>query len=100
MEIVITDHAYSRLKERNGWSKKSSDRMIQRVYEKGLRASQAKGYAKKYMQFRQEEHPEDEQILYGETLYVFNKNILITAFGIQQKMSGNKSKRCEMRISA
>ena len=42
--IVISEHAYMRMKERNGWSRKAAARMIDKVYQKGLRPEQVKGY--------------------------------------------------------
>lgn len=36
-ELVITKHAYTRMKERNGWNKKATVRMVSRIYNKGMR---------------------------------------------------------------
>lgn len=36
-ELVITKHAYTRMKERNGWNKKAATRMISHIYSDGIR---------------------------------------------------------------
>ena len=35
-ELVITKHAYTRMKERNGWNKKAATRMVSKIYNDGL----------------------------------------------------------------
>lgn len=48
-ELVITKHAYTRMKERNGWNKKADTRMVSRIYSDGIRPEQVKGYLKKWV---------------------------------------------------
>lgn len=78
-EVVITKHAYSRLKERNGWSKKASDCMIPKVYVNGLRPEQVKGYLKNWVITKYEYSNErDEYVLFGDKLYIFNNKTMLT----------------------
>ncbi|QFJ55271.1 hypothetical protein [Pseudobutyrivibrio xylanivorans] len=78
-EVVITKHAYSRLKERNGWNKKASDRMIPKVYVNGLRPEQIKGYLKNWVITKYEYSNErDEYVLFGDKLYIFNNKTMLT----------------------
>lgn len=78
-EVVITKHAYSRLKERNGWSKRAADRMIPRVYDNGLRPNQVKGYLKNWINTKYEYSNDcDEYILFGDKLYIFNNKTMLT----------------------
>ncbi len=78
-EVVITKHAYSRLKERNGWNKKASDRMIPKVYVNGLRPEQVKGYLKNWVITKYEYSNErDEYVLFGDKLYIFNNKTMLT----------------------
>lgn len=78
-EIGITKHAYTRMKERNGWNKKAATRMVSRIYRDGRRPEQVKGYLKgwvntKYMY----SNAGDEYILFGDKLYIFNRMTMLT----------------------
>ena len=77
--ICITKHAYLRMKQRNGWSKKTADRMVQRVYDCGLRPEQVKGYLKAWIKAKMNEDINgNDFILYGGGVYVFRENALVT----------------------
>lgn len=79
MELSISKHAYSRMKERNGWSKKAADRMLRKVYFEGIRPNEVKGYLKRWINNKAEYGVEDrEYVLYGEKLYVFNEGMMVT----------------------
>lgn len=43
MDIVITDHAYDRMKERLGWNKKAGARMAQKAYTDGTTHGETRG---------------------------------------------------------
>ena len=79
--IIISNHAYTRLKERNGWGKKTADRMIIRVYLQGKRPSEIKGYLRLWVNKKVSNPLGDvnEFVLYGNMLYLFKDNILLTA---------------------
>lgn len=78
-DIIITKHAYTRMKERNGWNKKTATRMVRRVYSDGTRHDQVKGYLKKWLKTKYEySNDGDEYILYGEKLYIFNGIKMLT----------------------
>ncbi len=84
--LVISKHAYTRMKERNGWSKKTSNRMIRRIYTQGLRPDQVKGYLKGWVKDKAEYAGEEsEYILFGEKLYVFNENIMLTVLPVPSR---------------
>lgn len=71
--LIITKHAYLRLKQRNGWNKRTSDRMLQRVYEYGVRG----------MVFQNSDHDSgdlEEYIIYGDKLYIFKGYAMITTY--------------------
>ena len=85
-QIVISKHAYLRMKERNGWSKKAAKRMIKKVYCKGTRAKEVKGYLKKWINDVSDEAKEGvEYVLFGEKLYVFNNNIMLTVLPVPKR---------------
>lgn len=78
-EIVITKHAYMRMKERNGWNRKAARRMVSRVYSEGVRPDHVKGYLKNWVNTKYEYRNEgDEYILYGDKLYIFNGKTMLT----------------------
>ena len=85
-ELVISKHAYARMKERNGWSKKTSTRMIRKIYTEGLRPNQVKGYLKDWVNDKADYAREDsELILFGEKLYIFNGNIMLTVLPVPSR---------------
>lgn len=78
-EIVITKHAYMRMKERNGWNKKAATRMVSRVYNNGIRPDQVKGYLKEWVNAKYEYRNDgDEYVLFGDKLYIFNGMTMLT----------------------
>lgn len=78
-EVIISRHAYTRMKERNGWNRKAADRMAKRVYLEGLRPEQVKGYLKRWINKKFDYCNEgDEYVLYGEMLYIFNGRTMLT----------------------
>lgn len=80
-ELIISEHAYKRIRQRNGWNRKTTDRMIKRIYLNGLRIDEIKGYAKKWFSHKQSNRSlEGEYILYGDHVYIFNGNVLITSY--------------------
>jgi len=81
--IIITKHAYLRLKERNGWNRKASRRMISRIYTEGIRQGEVKGYLKMWVNMKCKYAEEgDEYILYGDKLYIFNETRMLTVITV------------------
>ena len=82
-ELVITKHAYTRKKERNGWNKKAATRMDSRIYSDGVRPEQVKGYLKKWVNTKYEYRNDgDEYVLFGNKLYIFNGMTMLTVLPI------------------
>ena len=82
-ELVITKHAYTRMKERNGWNKKAATRMVSRIYSDGVRPEQVKGYLKKCLNTKYEYRNDgDEYVLFGNKLYIFNGMTMLTVLPI------------------
>ena len=78
-ELVITKHAYTRMKERNGWNKKAATR----IYSDGIRPEQIKGYLKKWVNTKYEYRNEgDDYVLFGDKLYIFNGMTMLTVLPI------------------
>ncbi len=77
--VYISDHAMECLKQRNGWSKKASIRMIKKVYDNGLSPDKVRGTHASWVRHKEETKNHGDTLrLYGDFLYVFNKNTLIT----------------------
>lgn len=92
--IYISNHAYMRLKQRNGWSPKTSDRMLPKIYSDGLKGEQVKGYLKQWYNFKSlnESDPTAKYILFGDKLYIFRQNVLITVLPTPSKYSALRKK--------
>lgn len=84
--IYISRHAFDRMRERNGWNKKTSLRMIKKVYDTGLNPDEVKGEYKSWIKERAKKHPEVIMKFYGQMLYIFDNKVLVTA------IRGNKLK--------
>ena len=78
-DITVTRHAYLRMKERNGWNKKASERMAARIYLEGLRPEQVKGYLKGWINKKYSKNNQgNEFVLFGEMLYIFHGRTMLT----------------------
>ena len=79
--VHISEHAYMRMRERNGWNKKTAKRMINKIYARGLRLDEVKGYKKKWMCHRMiNALKDDEYVIYGDYVYIFREHVLKTTF--------------------
>lgn len=80
-KVHISEHAYIRMREKNGWNKKTANRMIDKIYSRGLRLDEVKGYKKKWMCHRMTNAlKDDEYVIYGDYVYIFQEQVLKTAF--------------------
>lgn len=82
-EVRISRHAYQRMKERNGWNHRTADRMAVKIYQKGIRAEDKKGYigvlARKCDNYhKQRGERKSEYIIYGKQIYVFSDKVMVT----------------------
>ena len=78
-DINITEHAYLRIKQRNGWNRKTANRMLDRIYDDGLRIKDIKGYLRVWIKNKiKSELQEAEYVLYGKQVYIFREHNLIT----------------------
>ncbi len=85
-EIEITKHAYLRMKQRNGWSKKTANRMVSRIYNSGKRPEEVKGYLRAWINTKVDENAaEKDFVLYGQQLYIFIDNAMITVLPTPSK---------------
>ena len=94
----ITKHAEERLRERFGIKRKSIQRIVNRVLEKGLKHKEAKGKVKKYMTELYLKHSRANNIhIYGSDVYIFRYEVLITVLhlpsDILNALLNNREKR-------
>ena len=80
-EVIITDHAYRRGKERLGLSKKSIEKMALISFTTGRTADKLPKQLRQYLVKLQMRHDKNAIIrIYGNHIFVFVNNILLTIF--------------------
>lgn len=73
-EVIVTDHAYKRMKERSGINRKASERMAQKVFINGLSYTDVGSMIQSYFRGKIKDSNHKDKIipiLYGEYLYLF-----------------------------
>ena len=89
--VYVTDHAMERLRKRLGWNKKTALRMVARVYDCGVTKDGTTGTLNKWIvQKENADINKDMNItfkLYGQYVFLFDGQILVTAYNISQKGS-------------
>lgn len=85
--MIVTKHAKQRMKQRNGLSNKSADRMAAIAYEKGLKHGDLSGNLKKWVDKQYFYNRNANQIrLYGDKAYIFHNKKLITVIQIPHNL--------------
>ena len=100
-EIVLTDHAYMRIKERMGLSKESAARIAEKAFYVGIDHSETTGRLHKYLagEAYKYKKPGTRIVIYGEMVYCFvrmrttktgeNFAVLITVIYIPNNLKNN-----------
>lgn len=89
---IATNHAYKRAKERLSWKKSALNRMMKRAFVKGIKHSDTKGQLNKYITDKYlnglyfNKKPANNPRIYGENIYFFNDNLLITVYRLPNKV--------------
>lgn len=79
--INVTDHCYERAKERLSLSKNTFLKLAQKAFDIGLKHGDTKGSLKKYLDKLWFEHKHADNVrIYGENIYIFQANNLITVY--------------------
>lgn len=76
--IYISNHAFKRMRERNGWNRKTALRMVQKIYDNGLEPEDVPSEYRGWTMHEKMVHPEKLFKFYGEMLYVFADSVLLT----------------------
>lgn len=83
----VTYHARKRMKGRMGANKSSVERMADIAYKKGIRHSDTTGDLHRWMDAQYlSERIANNMRIYGETLYIFRDQTLITVLHVPNKM--------------
>jgi len=87
-KIKITFHAYDRGKERLSLNKKSLARQAVKAYESGVKHKDTSGQIRKYLDKLWHNHKKANNVrLYGEYVFIFQFNLLITVFRMPQNLT-------------
>lgn len=83
IEIIITEHAFERAKERLGLDRKAFEKLALKAYISGMKHAECKGQLNKFITklFMQYKTANNTRI-YGEVIYLFHGNTLITVYQI------------------
>ena len=73
VRIDITEHAYDRMKQRLGWSRKAADRMAGVAYEEGIKHGETNGKLYRYITAQALAYMRKGNCIkiYGEAVYCF-----------------------------
>ena len=86
-KVIMTYHAEDRLKERAGFNQKAANRMAQKALDNGITHGDVTGQLKKWLDRKYFAYKNANNMrIYGEELYIFNEDVLITVFHIPQHL--------------
>ena len=100
MEVVLTNHAEQRVKDRVGVSKKIADKVTQRALDNGIKHAETTGSLKRYMDKLYLSHRNANNMrIYNRKVYIFDQDVLITVINLPNKYCGtvdkiNRRKAC------
>ena len=84
---LITDHARERAKERLGWNHSALDRMAERALNEGVAHTHTRGRLNRYLgKLYMERKKANNTRLYGEHVFIFSNEVLITVFPLPREM--------------
>ena len=86
INILITDHAYLRAKERLNFDRRAFERMASKAYEFGILHENFDGYIRDFLDVKYSGGKANEKAkVYGSVVYLFVKNKLITVIPLPRK---------------
>ena len=87
VHIQVSMHAEKRMIERLGINKRAVQRLAEKAYKDGIRHKDAVGRLKKWMTYRFSQNRNANNMrVYGEFLYVFCGNILVTVYIVPNEL--------------
>lgn len=98
--VLITKHAACRLHQRSGLNKKSMQRIVDNVYISGYPIDATKGGLKRWMAKIAANNLNAQDLrLYGDKLYIFSDNVLVTVLNVPNDLKKNMKKMIEKESS-
>ena len=90
--VSISQHALDRLKERLGWNKKTSIRMVEKVIAEGTKDRDVKGYLSSWVRSKMESDgfKDGHFMIYGKNAFIFHGNVLVTAYNVPKSETYRK----------
>lgn len=81
IQVIISEHAFDRAKERLGMDRKAFETLALKAFVSGMKHGECKGRLNKYITklFMQNGTANNTRI-YGEIIYLFSGNTLITVY--------------------
>lgn len=91
LSVIVTQHAYERAKERLNWKRSVVDKMAIIAYTEGVGHNKMKGTLSRYITKLWHTNKEANNIrIYGETIFFFSHNILITLYQLPTSLKKHK----------
>lgn len=86
--VIVTKHAKERMIQRLGIPKKSIQRIAEKAYHDGVYRQKTKGRLHKYLTKIAATNSEASNLhLYGDKVFVFNANVLVTVLQIPSNLT-------------
>lgn len=87
MDVIVTDHADDKLKERLGLPKSARVKAAQRAFDNGKRHSDAVGSLKRYLDGCWLRHKQANNVrLHAEHIWFFADERLVTVYEIPKRL--------------
>lgn len=95
--VYLSDHSLERMKERAGWNKSASIRMVKKAIDYGKPVSEVNGRLGAWLrnQNQKQENENHWYRLYGDYVFIFSKNVLVTV--IHKPSNGSYYMRCALK---
>lgn len=88
--MEVTKHAKLRIKERCGFNKKATNRMVRKVLDDGIPHRETKGQLNKWVTSVYMKNTNSNNIrLYGDKAYIFCDEKLITVLQVPYRLTKN-----------
>ena len=90
--VHVTRHAKKRLKERSGLQKGSMARISEKAFTQGINYGDTKGRLRKWIAKVDFDSGTKMTKLYGDTLYLFDDNRLVTILQVPADLARDRKK--------
>lgn len=98
--MEVTKHGSKRIRDRVGVNKRAVERVAKKAFEEGLTHAEAKGNLRRWMSMTFRRYVRGNQMrIYGEKLYIFHNDRLITVIDVPSNLKGLIKESMESRKS-